>query len=105
SAIRNPQSAQPSTQNRSISALTMGMGAVLFIGMWVVMMVAMMFPTAAPMVLMFSRVHVRRQEGGLAFVPIWVFVAGYLVLWALFGVLAYGIAVGLEALAGQWVWL
>src|SRR5438876_1130993 len=64
-----------------------------------------LFGVAAWAVLIFSRVHVRRQERGQAFVPTWVFVAGYLVIWALFGVLAYGVAVGLEALAGQWAWL
>ena len=31
--------------------LTMGMSVVLFIAIWAVMMIAMMFPTAAPMIL------------------------------------------------------
>src|SRR5438876_6392532 len=37
--------------------LTMGMSAGLFIAIWVVMMIAMMFRTAAPMILMFTRVY------------------------------------------------
>jgi predicted metal-binding membrane protein len=85
--------------------LTQGMGALLFLGMWVAMMVAMMFPTAAPMILMFTRVYASKRERGQAFVPTWVFVAGYLVVWVLFGVVAYGVAVGAEALAARIMWL
>ncbi|MDX8527220.1 DUF2182 domain-containing protein [Mesorhizobium sp. MSK_1335] len=34
---------------------TMGMGATLFLAVWMIMMVAMMFPTAAPMILTFTK--------------------------------------------------
>ncbi len=37
--------------------LTMGMGATVFLAIWVVMMIAMMFPTTAPMNLVFARVQ------------------------------------------------
>ena len=37
--------------------LTMGLGAALFLAIWAVMMVAMMLPTAAPMILMLTRAH------------------------------------------------
>jgi predicted metal-binding membrane protein len=86
-------------------SLTMGMGALLFMAMWVAMMVAMMFPTAAPMILTFARVHSGRRQKGQSFVPTWVFVSGYLVVWAVFGVLAYVAAVGIEALARQSMWV
>jgi predicted metal-binding membrane protein len=85
--------------------LTMGLAGLLFLAIWVVMMVAMMFPTVAPMVLMFARVHVSRRQRGQSFVPTWVFVAAYLVVWTLFGVLAYMAALGAETLAGQVMWL
>ncbi|HEV2654797.1 MAG TPA: DUF2182 domain-containing protein [Ktedonobacteraceae bacterium] len=85
--------------------LTMGMGAALFLAIWVVMMVAMMFPTAAPMILMFARVHRDKRQSGKAFVPTWVFVSAYLLLWTLFGVLAYLGAVEAERLAQQLPWL
>lgn len=49
--------------------LTMGIGALLFMTIWVVMMVAMMFPTATPMILIFARVHADRQQQGKPFVP------------------------------------
>jgi predicted metal-binding membrane protein len=68
---------------------TMGLAPIVFLAVWVAMMIAMMFPTAAPMILMFHRVHSQRQQLGQAFVPTWVFVAAYLSLWTLFGALAY----------------
>jgi len=85
--------------------LTMGMSAILFIAIWVVMMIAMMFPTAAPMILMFTRVYAGKKQQGQAFVPTWVFVGAYLLVWTLFGVLAYPLALLAERLAGQSMWL
>ena len=85
--------------------LIMGMSAVLFIAIWVVMMIAMMFPTAAPMILMFTTVYAGKRQKSQAFVPTWVFVGAYLIVWTLFGVLAYPLAVGAERLAGQSMWL
>lgn len=84
---------------------TMGMGAPLFLAIWVAMMVAIMFPAAAPMVLMFARVYARKRERAQPFVPTWVFVAGYLVIWTLLGVVAYIAAIGAEYLVGQSMWL
>ena len=54
--------------------LTMGMSAPLFLGIWIVMMVAMMFPTSVPMILMFDRVAAGKRARGEAFVPTWIFV-------------------------------
>ncbi len=84
---------------------TMGMGAPLFLAIWVAMMVAIMFPTAAPMVLMFARVHARKRQRAQPFVPTWVFVGAYLVVWTLLGVVAYAAAVGAERLADRSMWL
>jgi predicted metal-binding membrane protein len=94
-----------SRTNRDAMGLTMGMGAPLFVAIWVVMMVAMMFPAAAPMILTFARVHAARRQGGQPFVPTWIFVGSYLVVWTLFGILAYGTAVGIEKLADHSMWL
>lgn len=85
--------------------LTMGMDAPLFIAIWVAMMVAMMFPTAAPMILMFSRVHAGKRQRDQAFVPTWVFVGAYLIVWAIFGSLAYVLAVSAERLTDRSMWL
>lgn len=84
---------------------TMGLGAPLFLAIWVAMMVAMMFPTAAPMILAFAAVAAGKRRRGQAFVPTWVFVAAYLVVWTLFGALAYALALGAEGLAGRSMWL
>jgi predicted metal-binding membrane protein len=54
--------------------------------MWAVMMVAMMLPTAAPMILMYAKIA-RGREGG----PIsraWMFAGGYLAVWTLFSAAA-----------------
>lgn len=81
--------------------LTMGMDALLFLAIWVAMMVAMMFPSAAPMVLMFSAVAAGKRQRGQAFVPVWIFVAGYLIVWTLAGAVAYLAATGLDVLASH----
>ena len=66
-----------------------GLDALLFLAMWVVMMVAMMLPTAAPMVLAFHSVHARNHQPDNAFVSTWVFLAAYLLVWASSGITAY----------------
>jgi predicted metal-binding membrane protein len=76
-----------------------------YVGTWVVMMAAMMFPSVAPTVLMFVRLQ--RQAGT---VPL--FLAGYLVTWTAAGVAGYtllklGRALDGDALAwdgaGRWL--
>jgi predicted metal-binding membrane protein len=85
--------------------LTMGMAAPVFIAIWVTMMVAMMFPTAAPMILMFARVQTGKRHREQPIVPPWLFVAAYLVVWTLFGVAAYAAATWAEDLADRSMWL
>jgi predicted metal-binding membrane protein len=62
-----------------------------YVGVWVTMMAAMMLPSVAPMTLLFARVSRERQERGRAFVPTWVFIAGYLGTWIAYGLAAYGL--------------
>jgi predicted metal-binding membrane protein len=83
----------------------MGMALPLFLFAWVAMMVAMMFPTAAPMILMFATVSAGKRQREEPFVPTWVFVAGYLAVWVGFGVLAFGAAIGIDALSRGSPWL
>src|SRR5580704_17690433 len=75
---------------------TMGLSLTPFLAIWVIMMVAMMFPTAAPMILTFHNIQRRRTARG-AFLATWVFVAGYLILWALTGIAAFVLAYVAEA--------
>ena len=84
---------------------TMGMEAPLFLAIWVVMMVAIMFPTAAPMILMFARAQAGKRQREQPFVPTWLFVSAYLLVWSLLGVAAYAAAVAAERLAEQSMWL
>lgn len=85
--------------------LTMGMRAPLFLTIWVVMMVAMMFPAAAPMILMFARIAAGKRAQQQTFVPAWIFTGAYLAVWTLFGGLLYVVAIGADRLARQSMWL
>ena len=85
--------------------LTMDMGAPLFLAIWLAMMVAMMFPTAAPMILTFAKVQARKQQSGKPYVPTWVFVSSYLAIWTVFGALAYAAALGATELADNSMWV
>jgi predicted metal-binding membrane protein len=83
-------------------------GAVgFYVGVWVVMMAAMMFPSAAPMVVAYARIQAKRRERGRAGsgpAAVGMFVVGYLVSWTAFGLAAYGLlelgrALSIDALA------
>ena len=69
---------------RSWSAADFGL---MFV-MWAVMMVAMMTPSAAPMLLMFAAVNRKRRERESPYVPTSIFLAGYVLVWAAFSVAA-----------------
>ena len=56
--------------------------------MWAVMMVAMLVPSAAPIVLMFATVNRRRQARSAPYVPTAVFALGYVAVWAVFSLAA-----------------
>lgn len=66
-----------------------GAGTVLLLFvMWTVMMVAMMVPSAAPMILAFLSVNQRRQAADRPFVPVTIFLLGYLAVWTAFSAVA-----------------
>jgi predicted metal-binding membrane protein len=69
--------------------------AVLIFTMWWVMMVAMMLPSAAPMLLLFARVN--RKAAGAPLAPTALFATGYLLAWGGFGVFATALQWGLES--------
>ena len=75
-------------------------GLGFWVTAWVVMMAAMMFPSIAPMVLMYARIEEGKRErdqrvqaGTTA-----LFVAGYLVTWAAAGLVGYALIEGVRAL-------
>lgn len=80
--------------------LTMGMGPGAYLGMWVLMMAAMMFPAAAPMILTFARRQERGAHGGGAYGHTALFVAAYLALWGTLGAVALGLSLAVENLWG-----
>jgi predicted metal-binding membrane protein len=61
--------------------------AVWFLGVWVVMMAAMMFPSVAPTVALYSKLRHTRALGA----PL-IFTAGYLLVWSAVGLIAYALA-------------
>ncbi len=74
-----------------------GLGTLAwFVGVWVVMMAAMMFPSVAPTVALYSR-----MTGTRAPIAPFVFTAGYLVAWTSIGVLAFAIASALGHVSGD----
>ena len=95
---------QYAISDKQAMGITAGMGASLFIAIWIVMMVAVMFPTAAPMILMFARIYSDKKQHKQPFIPTWVFVSSYLLVWTLFGVLAYAVALEAEELGKQSIW-
>jgi predicted metal-binding membrane protein len=74
-----------------------GLGTVgWFLAVWVVMMAAMMFPSVAPTVALYSRMTGRRSVVS----PV-VFASGYLVTWAGAGALAFALAAAGGSVAGD----
>jgi predicted metal-binding membrane protein len=61
--------------------------AIIFVVVWTVMMAAMMLPAAASMIFMFAAAQARRERN--VAVPTWIFVTGYILVWAAAGVLVY----------------
>jgi predicted metal-binding membrane protein len=68
-----------------------GWGAADFLfmfTMWAVMMIAMMLPSATPMILIFEKICKKRKSEQQPFVPTMIFVAGYLFVWIGFSIFA-----------------
>ncbi len=72
---------------------------VLLFVMWAVMMVAMMVPSAAPLILVFAAAYRKRQERQDPVVPAAIFLMGYLLVWTGFSALATLAQWGLHAAA------
>jgi predicted metal-binding membrane protein len=67
-----------------------------FLGVWVVMMAAMMFPSVAPTVALYARIAKVRWP-----VRPWLFAAGYLLTWAAAGLVAYAVAAAATRMLGD----
>ena len=72
----------------------------VLLAMWIVMMVAMMLPTASPMILTYASLA-RRQNASQVGVSVPALVLGYLAAWISFSTLAAGLDWALQQ--GAWV--
>ena len=71
-----------------------------FLGLWIVMMTAMMLPSAIPTVTLYARLA--RDRSALA--PL-VFITGYLAVWTAAGLVAFGMATaGSDVVASSLAW-
>jgi predicted metal-binding membrane protein len=76
--------------------------AVLYVFGWVLMTVAMMLPTAVPVLRVFARLVGERADAGRL---VGIAVGGYLAVWLGFGIAAHLIGVALVALVQHSLWL
>ena len=68
---------------------TMGLALLPFLGLWVVMMAAMMLPSVAPVAMLWTRLISGASGGAGRVVRMSLFLAGYLLTWAALGVIAF----------------
>jgi len=74
---------------------------LLFVLGWVLMTAAMMLPTSLPLLEIFRRLVRARPDRGLL---VGLLIAGYVLVWLVFGVVAHGAYLGLYAWAGESDW-
>jgi predicted metal-binding membrane protein len=67
-----------------------------FLGVWIVMMAAMMFPSVAPTVALYARVMKERSP-----LRPWLFTGGYLLTWTAAGLVAYAVGVTATKILGD----
>jgi predicted metal-binding membrane protein len=73
---------------------TMGLALLPFLGLWVVMMAAMMLPSVAPVAVLWTRLISGASAGFARAVRMSLFLGGYLVVWAAFGAVAFAVLTG-----------
>jgi predicted metal-binding membrane protein len=74
----------------------------LFLVSWQVMIAAMMLPSSLPMITLFGRTAARQPNSGVVRI---VFLAGYFVVWTVFGCLALGGDLVIHRTVDSWPWL
>lgn len=77
---------------------TMGISPALFLAMWLAMMAAMMFPSVAPVAILWTRSIRGRSHGARRAIRIVGFLSGYLVAWLAYGALAFAALLGIDRL-------
>jgi len=84
------------TRGMGVGPGTMSMSFALFMGMWVAMMAGMMLPSQAPMAMLWTRAIARTSSVVRRTTRTFSFLAGYVVAWALYGLLAFAAVVALN---------
>jgi predicted metal-binding membrane protein len=77
---------------------TMGLALPSFLALWVLMMVAMMLPSVAPVAVLWTRSIAGVSTGLGRVARLSMFISGYLLAWAGCGVVAFAALVGSERL-------
>jgi predicted metal-binding membrane protein len=80
---------------RALPAGSIILPALLYVGGWVLMTVAMMLPTTLPLLAIFARMTSSRPNRGLL---LGLLVLGYLSIWTAFGLLAHAADMALHAI-------
>jgi predicted metal-binding membrane protein len=83
---------------RALPAGSLVLPAVLNVGGWVLMTVAMMLPTTLPLLGIFAHITAERRDRGLLLA---LLIVGYLSIWTAFGLLAHAADMALHALMGS----
>ena len=73
---------------------TMGLALLPFLGLWVVMMAAMMLPSVAPVAVLWTRVISGVSAGSGRVARLGLFLGGYLLVWAVIGAAAFAALAG-----------
>jgi predicted metal-binding membrane protein len=88
---------------------TMGLGLLPFLGLWVLMMAAMMLPSVAPVAVLWTRAISGVSTGPGRVVRMSLFLSGYLLAWAACGAVVFAALVGsghllmVSATAARWL--
>lgn len=80
------------------SALLSPLGAAAYLAAWGVMMVAMMLPSATPLIALYAAIH-RRSPPDRRGIPALLFALVYLIMWLIAGVPVYAASVAVAAAA------
>ena len=73
---------------------TMGLALLPFLGLWVVMMAAMMLPSVAPVAVLWTRLITGASAGPGRLMRMSAFLTGYLLAWAVVGAVAFAALAG-----------
>jgi predicted metal-binding membrane protein len=73
---------------------TMGLALLPFLGLWVVMMAAMMLPSVAPVAVLWTRLISGASAGLSRMTRMGMFLGGYLLAWAVVGAIAFAALAG-----------